>query len=102
VTLRAATLDAPMVRASARVSRVAELLDCDESDVRRLIDRGELEAHGLGKRGVRVYLDSVIDYQAGRARKPKRAVDKPRQHRSATHAAHLAAEAELRKAGIIP
>ena len=88
-------------RPSARVARVAELLDCDESDVRRLIDSGQLKAHGIGKRGVRVYLDSVADYQDQKDRPAKRAVDKTMKPRPAARAAHLAAEGQLRKTGIL-
>ena len=90
-----------MVRPSARVSRVADLLDCDESDVRRLIDVGELQAHGLGKRGVRVFLDSVADYQAAKHRITKRPVDNPQKPRKVNRAAQISAENELRKSGIL-
>ncbi len=89
-------------RPSARVARVAELLDCDEKKVRRLIDRGDLQAHGLGDRGLRVFLDSVADYQAGRARPVKTPVDKPRKARAIDRAAQAFAESELRKSGILP
>ncbi len=51
------------VRASARVATVAQLLDCHESDVRRLVLQGELECHRKGIRGIRIFLDSVRDYQ---------------------------------------
>src|SRR5690242_18406488 len=51
------------VRPSARVATVARLLECDPGDIRRLIAVGQLEAHGKGKRGVRVFLDSVQAYQ---------------------------------------
>lgn len=88
-------------RPSAKIARVAELLDCDESEVRRLVDAGELEAHGIGKRGVRVFLDSVGDYQAKKHRPAKRPGDKRPKPRPATRAAHIAAEAELRKTGIL-
>ena len=90
-----------MERPSARVSRVADLLDCDESDVRRLLDVGELQAHGLGKRGVRVFLDSVADYQAIKHRKAKRPVDNPPKTRKVNRAAQISADNELRKSGIL-
>lgn len=54
---------AQRVRPSARVATVAGLLDCHHSDIRRLVARGELQAHTKGKRGIRVYLDSVAAYQ---------------------------------------
>lgn len=53
--------DAP--RPSERVSVIAEMMGCDVTVVRRLISSGELETHGIGKRGVRVFLDSVRAYQ---------------------------------------
>jgi hypothetical protein len=87
------------------VARVAEILDCAERDVRRMIEDGDLEAHGKGKRGVRVFLDSVSDYQASRllAVKGKRKLAKPETKRiHASGAAHLSAIAELRKSGLLP
>lgn len=96
-----ATDPAVTPRPSARVARVAELLDCDERKVRRLIDLGELEAHGLGIRGLRVFLDSIADYQAGRPRQIKNAITKPAKPRAIDRAAQTFAERELRKSGII-
>lgn len=93
---------AAIVRPVARVARVMELLDCEESDVRRLIDSGDLEAHGIGRRGVRVYLDSVADYQASKSRAPKSPVDKRHKPRPAARAAQISAENELRESGILP
>jgi excisionase family DNA binding protein len=60
-----------LVRASARVATVAKLLDCHQSDIRRLVDSGELQAHTKGTRGVRVFLDSVADYQERQGRRPR-------------------------------
>ena len=96
-----AAIDAPVIRSSARVARVAAIMDCDESHVRRLIDVGELQAHGLGKRGVRVFLDSVADYQAAKHRITKRLVDNPQNPRKLNRAAQISAENELRKSGIL-
>jgi excisionase family DNA binding protein len=55
------------VRSSARVATVAKLLDCDQSQVRRFVRDGVLEAHRVGKRGLRIFLDSVAAYQEARA-----------------------------------
>jgi excisionase family DNA binding protein len=90
-------------RASARVKHVAALLDCDESQVRRLIESGELEAHRIGKRGVRVYMDSVDTY---RERRAIIAVGAPTRYRKpliskATRLATAAAMADLRADGIV-
>ena|SRR5579859_3553779 len=59
------------VRPSARVAAVAELLDCHPTDIRRLVNKGELEAHRKGVRGIRVFLDSVRRYQERQVCHPK-------------------------------
>ena len=61
------------VRPSARVAAVAKLLDCHPTDIRRLVNAGELEAHRKGVRGIRVFLDSVQQYQQRRTCLPKAA-----------------------------
>lgn len=94
---------AAYVRPSARVARVAELLDCDPGDIRRLIATGHLEAHGKGTRGVRVFLDSVKAYQDGRPVVPKAIrpqVRPPKPKAPASTAAYRAAMAGLRSKGI--
>lgn len=92
-------------RPSARVRTIAAMLDADETTIRRLVDAGELEAHTIGKRGVRIYLDSVTDYQERQAREVHRprppGPDEARPRRPASSAAHRAAIANLRAAGII-
>jgi hypothetical protein len=92
-------------RPSARVARVAELLDCDAGDVRRLIRSGELETHGKGKRGVRVFLDSVRDYQDRQTKPmPDRAdavIHRPKARSAASTAAHRAAMAGLAAKGLV-
>lgn len=92
-------------RPSARVARVAELLDCDESDIRRLIRCGQLEAHGKGVRGVRVFLDSVRDYQDRRAIDAISGPAAPPKAKSrrtaASTAAYRAAMAGLKAKGIV-
>jgi excisionase family DNA binding protein len=51
-------------RPSGTVKHVAEVLDAHQSQVRKLVRSGELESHIIGKRGVRIFLDSVASYQA--------------------------------------
>lgn len=94
--------DAP--RPSARVARVAAILDCDPSDVRRMLRAGELEGHGKGIRGKRVYLDSVAAYQRARDIEPQRKNGHEiRRKRVAVSKARTARSlAILRQAGIIP
>lgn len=91
-------------RPSSRVRNVAVMLDADESQVRRLIKDGELKTHCMGKRGVRIYLDSVADYQRRKAREAAMAPEKPtvRRRRAVTTAAHKQALAQLRAAGLLP
>lgn len=105
---RLAELAGPDMRESRRVRTVAAMLDADETTVRRLIETGELESHTIGKRGVRVYLDSISDYQARQARtaRPRppdqgqAAMRRPRPA-AASSAAHSAAKAWLRSQGIL-
>lgn len=94
--------DAP--RPSARVATVAGILDCDDGDVRRLIRNGELETHGKGIRGVRVFLDSVRAYQDRQA-KPLRPRAPALVHRAkmpapASTASFRAAMAGLKAKGL--
>lgn len=94
-------------RRSVRVRRVMELLDLDDSQVRRLIADGLIEAHTVGKRGVRVYWDSVLAYQRDSARAvvrpgrgPAPATPERRHRRVLESAAFREAMATLRRAGI--
>lgn len=90
-------------RASARVKHVAALLDCDDSQIRRLIDSGDLEAHRIGKRGIRVYLDSVETYRERGSIAPtgnRMQYRKPKLSQ-ATRIATAAALADLRADGIV-
>jgi len=95
-------------RESARVARVAAILDESPSQIRRMLARGDLEGHRTGKRGVRIYLDSVADWQAGHALgKPQKAVQKPDGKAKApmsraTRAAHGHAMASLQALGLVP
>lgn len=100
----AATVDDDTPRESRKVKTVAAILEVDQSQVRRLVDDGELEAHTQGKCGVRVYLDSVADYQRRQARKAKRQPETQAtgQRRSqASTTAHRAALASLRADGCL-
>jgi excisionase family DNA binding protein len=53
----------PAPRQSVRPSTVAELLVVSRLTVYKLIKTGELQAHAISARGVRVYLDSVEEFQ---------------------------------------
>jgi hypothetical protein len=96
------TNEAPR-RPSARIKTVAKDLDTDASAIRRLIAAGELETHTIGKRGVRVYLDSVAAYQDRQTRPVKRGTpaNRPKPSR-ATKAAHAASIDYLKRKGLLP
>lgn len=86
-------------RQSWRVSRVARDLDCDPTQVRRLVYAGQLEGHRIGKRGVRVYLDSLKAYKESQ-RLGRPAAPPPRAPRAVATPAYLEALAYLRKSGV--
>jgi len=93
----------PELRPSVRIAKLAEAWDCDVSQIMRLIAEGEIEAHGLGTRAVRVFIDSANAYQERRTREPKeRSPKKPARGtaRPVDSAAHRAAMAELHRHGI--
>lgn len=95
--------DAP--RPSGKVKAVAELLDTTQSHVRQLIASGKLETHTIGKRGVRIFWDSVVEYQQRTARPATEPPLQPRVERPRTRpaslAAHRAALASLRADGCL-
>lgn len=92
-------------RPSAKVATVARDLDLHPSQVRRLVADGELEAHGHGKRGKRVYLDSVRDYQDRQTkaveRLPGAVIHKAKTRAPASSAAFRAAMAGLEAKGLV-
>jgi len=104
MTLRVVTpveppLDRP--RDSASVQVVAKILGCDDSEVRRLVVNGSLEGFTLGKRAIRIFLDSVSAYQVRQSRPVTAAAAPAIQRRAVTHAAHEAATRRLREAGFL-
>jgi excisionase family DNA binding protein len=89
------------VRPSARVSKIAELLDCDESQVRRLVRSGQLQSHRIGKRGLRIYLDSVVEYQEWRASSQNSRREERKAARSMVRSSHKAAIEKLKRRGLM-
>src|SRR5262249_21379312 len=93
-------------RLSVRIERVCKVLDVSPRQVGKLIAAGEIEAHKIGARGIRVYLDSLADF-----RERQKIVPKGRRNKAlppvrpppsaASRAAHNAAVAELRKMGLL-
>jgi excisionase family DNA binding protein len=82
------------------------MLDADPSAIRRMINKGHLEAHQMGKRGVRVYLDSVEGWQKGHPVQASNAVRStalpvPVVVSGTTKAAHRNAMAHLQSLGLV-
>lgn len=106
VRLVPTAFDAPIIRPSARVSTVAKMLDDEPSQIRRMVARGDLEAHREGKRGIRVFLDSVEAWQRGNRIHSKKSTGlaasaPPKPLSGATKAAHRHAVALLESMGIM-
>lgn len=90
------------LRLSVRVAKVAKALDMDEANVRRLVNDGELEGHRAGKRGIRIYVDSVEEYRRRNhlgPKQPEPPQPKPQRKRGPTAAAREALAA-LKAAGV--
>lgn len=89
------------VRASVRPATAAERLDCDRSQVYRLVRARELEAHSIGKRGLRIYTDSLEAYRRRHAQgAPAPAPVRKRQ--PIKGAAYYEMIASLRRRGVLP
>lgn len=106
VRLMPALIGEPVIRPSARVSTVARMLDDEPSQIRRMVARGDLEAHREGKRGIRVFLDSVEAWQRCQTIKTSKTAVSPQESApkpmsGATKAAHHHAVALLRDLGLM-
>jgi hypothetical protein len=106
VTLRPHIVNDPaaFVRTSRPLRDVAEMMGCDPSHIRKLIDRGELEAFRYGRRGIAVFLDSVADFQERNRIVPKNERQKPLRpsySRPASTAAFRAAMVSAEKKGLL-
>lgn len=92
------------LRRSLRVAKVAQALDIDERQVRQLVRDGMLDGHRVGKRGIRVYEDSLDAYRRANhigPRPPEPASEKKRQQRrTGPTAAAREAMAHLEKLGV--
>lgn len=88
-----------LIRPSVTVATAASRLETEGSAIRRLIRSGALQGHRMGKRGVRIYVDSIEAYQRGRpldATPGAPAPGKARQpHRTAAHREAVALLASL-------
>jgi hypothetical protein len=78
------------------------MLEWDESQVRRAVDTGGLEAYRIGKRGIRIYIDSVRAYQESRKIAPTKKIISAKSGRTRISTqAHRTAMEELRARGIL-
>jgi len=92
----------PGLRSSVRLRKAAAALDCDLKHLRLLLQAGDIEGHRIGKRGLRVYVDSLRAYQERRpieASAPRRPAPAPRRPRH--DAGYREAMASLRAKGIL-
>ena len=90
-------------RPSASARQVASIIGCSPLQVRKMVASGELEGWTLGKRAIRVFLDSVADYQDRATVRPvvNTQTVVARSRRAAASAATLEAERRLRAAGFL-
>lgn len=88
-------------RESISVQRVAKILGCHDSEVRKLVADGDLQGWTLGKRSIRIFLDSVTSYQQRQLRPAtaKTQAAPAAKRRTVTNAAHENAMRRLRVAG---
>lgn len=57
------TIIAGLCRPSVRAGKAAALLEVDISTIYKMVRTGSLNAHRVGKRGIRIFADSLNDYQ---------------------------------------
>jgi hypothetical protein len=65
------------------------------------VKAGALEAHRVGKRGLRIYLDSVTAYQESRTEPVVRLREQNQQKRAITRKSYKDALATLRARGLL-
>lgn len=88
--------DAPRApQPSKRVAWVAHELDMDPREVRQLVTDGVLQGHKKGKRGIRIYVDSVAAYQESREFEPKAPAKKLQAARASVSRARQSAARRL-------
>lgn len=83
---------------SLTVAAASKLLDCDPSQVRKMLRRGDLDGYRLGKRGVRVLAESITAYQRRHSLVPTATPEKKPRGASPSR---RAAAARLRELGYL-
>lgn len=86
------------VRPVFRAKKVAEILDVDISTVYKLLKKGELAGHRVGS-DIRVFADSVVDFQNRTAMSVERSIPMKPVRRNTQTAGHKQAMDTLRKLG---
>jgi hypothetical protein len=99
--------DEPVIRPSAKVATIARKLEQDPGQIRRMVARGDLEAHRTGICGIRIFLDSVVAWQQSNPVKANKSAgitsaEAPKPPSRATQAAHRQAVAHLQNLGLVP
>jgi excisionase family DNA binding protein len=97
------SITVPLELQAVRIKTAAELLDCEETIIRRLLKKGELRGFHLG-RGVRVLVQSIEEYQQRQALPlpDEPPPPKPRRQTRRETIEHQKAMEFLRKAGVLP
>ena len=99
------TSNTSLQRPSIRVAKAAALLEVNISTIYRLVRSGELEAHRVGKRGIRIYFDSLRRYQEQRTivvdGKYKTVSETTESKHSVKHSAYHEAIAYLQSKGCL-
>lgn len=90
-------------RPSMRVSKAAYLVEVDVATIYRAVRAGDIEAHIVGKRGIRVYADSLADYQRRNhiAPQPQSKPSRRNAQSRVPSQQHREAEAFLRAHGVL-
>lgn len=90
-----------VIERSVSVRTAAIVLDVDDSTIRKLVKKCELEGHRVGSRGIRIYERSIAAYRAARAIGGAPAAPSSPPKRQPQSAAHREALATLRQMGIV-
>lgn len=103
MTLRVALPESERRLEAVTVARACEILGCDATTVRALLREGAIEGHRIGKseknpNGVRVELQSILDYKARHAISAEAAPDRPKRREASQ--SYREAVAESKRLGL--
>lgn len=93
---------------SCTVQEAAALLSMPRCEIYEAVHGGELRGHRIGKRGIRIYLRSIAEYQRSRtivpvkrSGKPESRPDSPPPKPAPPPAGHREALAFLKQLGVV-